>query len=623
MHFLFHGTANYHCCAFFEQLNFVYFITFPQLTLADSDLSMRLLRIEDNGEFSLVDYEGSSVPPYAILSHRWGPNHEEVNYEDLIRNTGKKKAGYRKLTFCAKQALRDDLQFFWVDTCCIDKSNSVEYSEAINSMFRWYQDAKLCYVYLSDVFKSTPNWHGKSSWKWKRAFKKSKWFTRGWTLQELLAPKDVIFYDRNGNMLGTKSEHAHWISKITAIDTEALLDSENTHVRTERLKSFCVAKKMSWASRRTTSRTEDMAYCLLGIFDVNMPLLYGEGERAFIRLQEEILKNYCDDSILAWGLDSETRYPRVPDFEIDDLSRSSILASSPKDFESCGSLVYATARDSSFHITNLGLEIELPMVPVCSPPQKDARLARNKHNGWIGLLSCSPGTHTELVGITLLSPSFDADPNRYVERAPLSRGDDEEQYNTVIVGPRVAARSVLRKVTIILEKEGRRPREYFLGCRQIVVNQSKTFRSTGYHVMSGTALNIAENEGGWGYTPIWDAGRMLLTIEDKRRSKDLLKFCFEAQWLRRPRTTFTIFLRTASKRAMVRGGSTFSKEDMQSFYDLLNDGYQGDDVDGMVITDCEEDSFRVVVTMNETAVYGRRIFEVEVDALYINSGIVA
>jgi hypothetical protein len=116
---------------------------------------------------------------------------------------------------------------------------------------------------------------------------------------------------------------------------------------------------------------------------------------------------------------------------------------------------------------------------------------------------------------------------------------------------------------------------------------------------------------------------MLLTIEDKRRSKDLLRFCFEAQWLRRPRTTFTIFSRTASKRAMVRGGSTFSKEDMQSFYDLLNDGYQGDDVDGMVITDCEEDSFRVVVKMNETAVYGRRIFEVEVDALHINSGIIA
>jgi hypothetical protein len=593
------------------------------LTLADIDLFMRLLRIKDNGEFSLVERKGSDVPPYAILSHRWGPDREEVTYEDLIRNTGKKKAGYRKLTFCAEQASRDDLQFFWVDTCCIDKSNSVEYSEAINSMFRWYQDAKLCYVYLSDVFKSTPNWHGKSSWKWKRAFKKSEWFTRCWTLQELLAPKDVIFYDRNGNMLGTKSEHAHWISKITAIDTEALLDSENTHVRTERLKSFCVAKKMSWASRRTTSRTEDMAYCLLGIFDVNMPLLYGEGERAFIRLQEEILKNYCDDSILAWGLDSETRCPRVPDFKIDQLGRSSILASSPKDFESCGSLVHATARDSSFHMTNLGLEIELPMVPVCSPPKKDAHLAPKKHNGWIGLLSCSPGTHTELVGITLLSPSFDADPNRYVERAPFSRDDDEEQYNTVIVGPRVAARSVLRKVTIFLEEEGLRPREYFSGCRQIFVNQSKTFRSTGYNVTSGTALNIAENERWCEYTPIWDAESMLLTIEDKRRSKDLLRFCFEAQWLRRPRTTFTIFSRTASKRAMVRGGSTFSKEDMQSFYDLLNDGYQGDDVDGMVITDCEEDSFRVVVKMNETAVYGRRIFEVEVDALHINSGIIA
>jgi hypothetical protein len=117
-------------------------------------LVMRLLRFEDDGEFSLVEYMGNHIPPYAILSHTWGADHEEVTFKDLADGTSRNKVGYRKLTFCGKQAGIDGLRFFWVDTCCIDKSSSAELSEAINSMFRWYHDASKCYVYLSDVSTS-------------------------------------------------------------------------------------------------------------------------------------------------------------------------------------------------------------------------------------------------------------------------------------------------------------------------------------------------------------------------------------------------------------------------------------------------------------------------------------
>jgi hypothetical protein len=412
-------------------------------------------------------------------------------------------------------------------------------------------------------------------------------------------------------MLGTKSEYARWISKIAAIDAKALAEPESSDGIRERLNSFSVAKRMSWASRRITTRAEDMSYCLLGIFNVNMPLLYGEGERAFIRLQEEILKTCSDDSILAWGLDAEAYYPLVPNLE-QSSSHSPILASSPKDFACCGNVVCATERDSSFNMTNLGLEIELPMVPICSPTSKNALAAPNEHTGWIGLLSCSSGTDTELVGIILFPPVPDATSDQRVGRVDIWR--DELSYHSVIVGPRVAARSVLQKVTIVPEGEGQRSRGYFLGCRQIVVNESQAFRGTGYHISNGTGLNVAENSGLWQYSPSWDPKKMLLTIEDKRISKDLLKFCFESQW-GKSRTTFTLFLRTASKSAIVRRGSSFSKEDLHSFYDLLNEKYQDKEI---VITGSRNEPFRVAVTINEIAVYGWRIFEVNVDAQQIN-----
>ena len=155
---------------------------------------MRLLRVEDDGEFSLVEFVGKNIPRYAVLSHTWGADHEEVAFKDIVDGTGKIKAGYSKIRFCGKQAADDGLQFFWVDTCCIDKLSSAELTEAINSMFRWYQGATKCYVYLSDVSVGDDEF----SRRWKPAFKKSKWFTRGWTLQELITLILVEFFSKEG-----------------------------------------------------------------------------------------------------------------------------------------------------------------------------------------------------------------------------------------------------------------------------------------------------------------------------------------------------------------------------------------------------------------------------------------
>lgn len=173
--------------------------------------------------------------------------------------------------------------------CCIDKSSSAELSEAINSMFRWYQKAKVCYVYLSDYAKdSIPAEDDDQS-----EFKHCRWFTRGWTLQELIAPMTIMFYSKNWDMLGNKRDLCGLLTKITGIESETL--------NSEGLNRVSIARRMAWVAKRTTTRTEDLAYCLLGIFDVNMPLLYGEGRKAFYRLQEEIMKSSSDQSIFAWG----------------------------------------------------------------------------------------------------------------------------------------------------------------------------------------------------------------------------------------------------------------------------------------------------------------------------------
>ncbi|KAF2183856.1 heterokaryon incompatibility [Zopfia rhizophila CBS 207.26] len=237
---------------------------------------MRLLELKNHGEFSLTKDLIDNVPSYAILSHTWGEDDEEVTFKDLVEGSGKSKAGYRKIQFCGEQAARDGLQHIWVDTCCIDKSNNTELSEAINSMFGWYRKSAKCYVYLSDVSANDYN-----QWTWEPAFRKSRWFTRGWTLQELIAPPSVEFFSLEGKQLGCRKSLERQIHEITAIPVQALQGSS--------LSDFSVKERMSWAGKRETKREEDGAYCLLGIFDIHMPLIYGEGKKnAITRLREEI-----------------------------------------------------------------------------------------------------------------------------------------------------------------------------------------------------------------------------------------------------------------------------------------------------------------------------------------------
>ncbi|KAH7548916.1 hypothetical protein BM1_10689 [Bipolaris maydis] len=254
---------------------------------------MRLLHIAIDGRLRWAEeYIGNEkVPDYAILSHTWGE--QEVIFDDLKNldnadDTGaRRKAGWDKIDFCAQQTKRDGLDYFWVDTCCIDKSNSQELQETINSMFRWYQNAKKCYVYLSDVKCSTTDAYSEVGRRWKPAFRKSRWFTRGWTLQELLAPASVAFYSKEGELLGDKQSLKDTIHEITGIPVTALSGT--------RLSDFSVDDRFSWAEQRQTTREEDIAYCLLGIFDICMPLLYTEGkDKAIERLRRKIQKSTKD-----------------------------------------------------------------------------------------------------------------------------------------------------------------------------------------------------------------------------------------------------------------------------------------------------------------------------------------
>lgn len=219
------------------------------------------------------------VPKYAILSHRWKKD-EELSFGGLeAPHPHSGRSGYEKVNnFCA-EARKRNIAYAWADTCCIDKKSSSELSEAINSMYTFYSQAKICYVYLYDV--SSP-----------KDIEQSSWFSRGWTLQELLAPSKMNFFNQRWKLLGSRNILALRIQKITGIPKQAL--------RNFNPKNYCVAERFSWSAKRETTREEDSAYCLLGLFQVNMPLLYGEGTRAFQRLQEEIMKIDTDTSIFLW-----------------------------------------------------------------------------------------------------------------------------------------------------------------------------------------------------------------------------------------------------------------------------------------------------------------------------------
>ncbi|KAH7119651.1 heterokaryon incompatibility protein-domain-containing protein [Dendryphion nanum] len=262
---------------------------------------MRLL----NAEFMTLESFNSKSdrPSYAILSHTWNEN--ELIFEDLYTDDFTNLPGFSKVKQSCEQALRDGHSHIWIDTCCIDKRSSSELSEAINSMFQWYGEALECFAFLQDVydysdieeFKWCPENYILTSTQLQKLknsqFAKSRYWTRGWTLPEVIAPNSVVFYDHNFQRIGSRDELRRVVSVITGIN-------ENMFWEHVKLEEFSIATRMSWASNRETTRLEDMAYSLLGIFGIHMPMLYGEGKQAFVRLQEEIIKNSRDHSIFAW-----------------------------------------------------------------------------------------------------------------------------------------------------------------------------------------------------------------------------------------------------------------------------------------------------------------------------------
>ncbi|KAI6023400.1 heterokaryon incompatibility protein-domain-containing protein [Pisolithus marmoratus] len=282
-------------------------------------------------KISVLEQLDDKTAKYAILSHRWG---KEVDYDELAglvkmfmdeqdRDEVRQRDGYQKIIKSCEQAEKDGYRWLWIDTCCINKDSSAELSEAINSMYQWYRNSQICYVYLNDVDKLVFPTEQDFS-RFGRSNGWPEWFSRGWTLQELIAPTEIKFFNKNWVPIGTKQDLISTLEEITGIPEEVLNDEQV--LRSTRLLRPSVAQIMSWAADRKTSRVEDRAYSLMGLFGVNMPMLYGEGSKAFQRLQLEIIRVSSDHSIFAWN----------PKGQLGE--HGSVLADDPSCFRGCHSI---------------------------------------------------------------------------------------------------------------------------------------------------------------------------------------------------------------------------------------------------------------------------------------------
>ncbi|KAE8370900.1 HET-domain-containing protein [Aspergillus caelatus] len=360
---------------------------------------MRLINVQT---FQLEEFFNEQVPPYAILSHTWGNDDDEVSFRDITEgNTGDASCWPIKFKGCCERAEKDGFTHAWIDTCCIDKTNSVELGEAINSMFRWYSKASVCYVYLSDVTAEDRKMLSSQ-------ISSSRWLQRGWTLQELLAPSRLHFFNSKWLDIGSKAQWAGLIETITGISRPFLLGRRP-------LSEASIAQRMSWASKRTTKRKEDIAYSLLGVFNIMMPMIYGEGDRAFIRLQREIIKETRDDSIFAWGLKSASSFSA----NHEDIISAGIFASSPADFINTGHIL--SVKSENRYPTAFGFDRGYirGTFPLYTSP--DGQL--------FGKLSCGPstkGVEGQIVGIPLSSESpgeyYIRPEGRYAELLPDIEG---------------------------------------------------------------------------------------------------------------------------------------------------------------------------------------------------------
>jgi hypothetical protein len=370
---------------------------------------MRLLNVRT---FTLHTFYGDNIPPYAILSHTWLRDDEEVTFASItsapptnaFQASWRNVPGAKKIVYLCDQAADDGLDYAWADTCCIDKTNSVELSEAINSMFKWYQRSRTCYAYLADVDKVDGG-----------QIEHSRWWDRAWTLQELVAPVLVHFYDKHWQSLGTKEDLLDLVSLRCGVDHETLKQPDTMYVKS-------VAQRMSWAAHREATRLEDRAYSLLGIFDVNLSMQYGEGSLAFKRLQEMILQKSNDQTLFAWGFSPRTIEETMGllrvsqnsvvgnDYQDTDGSlpfhADGIFAESPTRFAGCGKLKFYTTHASTSHIAefNGALRMETPLARI----RERSKLGLDQiwksiyFHRYIGILPCGysdrPGS---MVGILL------------------------------------------------------------------------------------------------------------------------------------------------------------------------------------------------------------------------------
>ena len=334
------------------------------------------MHLLNSSTLKLSVFEGDRIPQYAILSHTW--DDEELSFNDIQDENPERFAGYAKIKAACLLAASDDLKWIWIDTCCIDKRSSAELSEAINSMYRWYKKYSVCYAYMSDLSLHMSHTSRTGSEKPVK-FQDSRWFSRGWTLQELLAPRSVLFYDKDWVEIGTEFSLSTEICSATGIFEGHLVGPFEASI----------AQKMSWASKRRTTRIEDVAYCLMGLFDVNMALLYGEGAKAFRRLQEEILKTCSDESIFAWTND--------------DVHVAGMLAVSPRDFQNSGNFIPMAVQlgnQSSddiirYSISNLGLSLQIHYL------QRQHSAAR--HRFIDAFLKCGNGTSNLVLRLRIKS----------------------------------------------------------------------------------------------------------------------------------------------------------------------------------------------------------------------------
>jgi hypothetical protein len=385
---------------------------------------MRLLHAND---LTFKDFLGDRIPLYAIVSHRW--SEAELSYQSFLRdkeqyvNGHLESYGWTKIVKGTELALQCDLQWIWIDTICINKESSAELTQAINSMYSWYRLATECFVFLPDV-------HYDEAWMrdpsrqtfpaevdmieytipaaddllnqadpeapigepfaytpvrmYEEEFMRSAWFKRSWTLQELLAPDSVVFFNSKFQSLGTRHTLSSLVNKATNIPVEFLRSGDGSRWP---ITAACIAERMRWASHREATRIEDRAYSLLGLFQVNLPLMYGEGDRAFRRLQLEIIKETNDESIVAWTIDLVTIRGLSSTDEFPVLSRSTKMFSHVR-AERC-----ALFQRKHYEVTNMGLRFTLPVrvSGVNKPSSQQAamvreELRRNRFYGYNKLL---------------------------------------------------------------------------------------------------------------------------------------------------------------------------------------------------------------------------------------------